>query len=158
MPEINADGETLGFFVFSHDITEQKRMQTALIQAQKMEAIGQLTGGLAHDFNNLLTVIIGNLAALQDHRPQDAEVNEFVEPALASARRGVQLIRRLLTFSRQQPLEPQATNIADLIRDLSRLVRRSLPESITVIAEPGEGPRHALVDPGSSKARCSISR
>ena len=148
VPEINADGETLGFFVFSHDITEQKRMQTALIQAQKMEAIGQLTGGLAHDFNNLLTVIIGNLAALQDHRPQDAEVNEFVEPALASARRGVQLIRRLLTFSCQQPLEPQATNIADLIRDLSRLVRRSLPESITVIAEPGEGPRYALVDPG----------
>ena len=148
VPEINAEGETLGFFVFSHDITEQKRMQTALIQAQKMEAIGQLTGGLAHDFNNLLTVIIGNLAALQDHRPQDAEVNEFVEPALASARRGVQLIRRLLTFSRQQPLEPQATNIADLIRDLSRLVRRSLPESITVIAEPGEGPRYALVDPG----------
>ena len=148
VPEINAEGETLGFFVFSHDITEQKRMQTALIQAQKMEAIGQLTGGLAHDFNNLLTVVIGNLAALQDHRPQDAEVNEFVEPALQSARRGVQLIRRLLTFSRQQPLEPRAVNIGDLIRDLSRLVRRSLPESIAVVADPGAAPLHALVDPG----------
>jgi signal transduction histidine kinase len=120
VPETLPEGDTLGFFVFSYDITEQKRMQAALVQAQKMEAIGQLTGGLAHDFNNLLTVIIGNLAALQDHRPDDAEVNEFVEPALQSARRGVQLIKRLLTFSRQQPLEPQAVDIGRLIGGLSQ--------------------------------------
>src|SRR5574343_656765 len=130
VPETTPAGETLGFFVFSHEITEQKRMQAALIQAQKMEAIGQLTGGLAHDFNNLLTVIIGNLAALQDHRPDDAGVNEFVSPALQSARRGVQLIKRLLTFSRQTPLEPQSVDIGTLIGSLTRLVRRSLPESI----------------------------
>ncbi len=147
VPEISPEGETLGFFVFSHEITEQKQMQAALIQAQKMEAIGQLTGGLAHDFNNLLTVIIGNLAALQDHRPDDAEINEFVEPALQSARRGVQLIKRLLTFSRQQPLEPQAVDIGLLIANLGKLVRRSLPESIAVSTEL-PSPMHALVDPG----------
>ena len=148
VPEITAEGETLGFFVFSHDITEQKRMQAALVQAQKMEAIGQLTGGLAHDFNNLLTVVIGNLAALQDHRPDDAELQEFVEPALQSARRGVQLIKRLLTFSRQQPLEPQAVDIAKLIGDLARLVRRSLPESVSVSTDLAGAAIHALVDPG----------
>lgn len=148
VPEISAEGETLGFFVFSHDITEQKRMQAALVQAQKMEAIGQLTGGLAHDFNNLLTVIIGNLAALQDHRPDDAGVNEFVEPALQSARRGVQLIKRLLTFSRQQPLEPQAVDIGQLIASLAKLVRRSLPESIAVSTDLSAAAVHALVDPG----------
>ena len=148
VPEITADGVTLGFFVFSHDITEQKRMQAALVQAQKMEAIGQLTGGLAHDFNNLLTVIIGNLAALQDHRPHDAELNECVEPALQSARRGVQLIKRLLTFSRQQPLEPQAVDIGHLIGSLSKLVRRSLPESIAVSTDLSGASIHALVDPG----------
>ncbi|RIX49175.1 MAG: PAS domain S-box protein [Rhodocyclales bacterium GT-UBC] len=147
VPEISPEGETLGFFVFSHEITEQKQMQAALIQAQKMEAIGQLTGGLAHDFNNLLTVIIGNLAALQDHRPDDAEINEFVEPALQSARRGVQLIKRLLTFSRQQPLEPQAVDIGLLIANLGKLVRRSLPESIAVSTDL-PSPMHALVDPG----------
>lgn len=148
VPEISAEGETLGFFVFSHEITEQKRMQAALVQAQKMEAIGQLTGGLAHDFNNLLTVIIGNLAALQDHRPDDAGVNEFVEPALQSARRGVQLIKRLLTFSRQQPLEPQAVDIGQLIASLAKLVRRSLPESIAVSTDLSAAAVHALVDSG----------
>jgi len=148
VPEITPQGETLGFFVFSHEITEQKRMEAALVQAQKMEAIGQLTGGLAHDFNNLLTVVIGNLAALQDHRPNDAEVNEFVEPALQSARRGVQLIKRLLTFSRQQPLEPQVVDIGRLIGGLSKLVRRSLPESIAVSTDLAGSSLHALVDPG----------
>ena len=148
VPEITPDGATIGFFVFSYEITEQKRMQAALVQAQKMEAIGQLTGGLAHDFNNLLTVIIGNLAALQDHRPGDTEVNEFVEPALQSARRGVQLIKRLLTFSRQQPLEPEAVNIGELIGSLGKLVRRSLPESIAVSTDLSGASIHALVDPG----------
>ncbi len=148
VPEISPDGETLGFFVFSHDITEQKRMQAALVQAQKMEAIGQLTGGLAHDFNNLLTVVIGNLAALQDHRPDDAEINEFVEPALQSARRGVQLIKRLLTFSRQQPLDPETVDIGRLISSMIKLVRRSLPESIAVSTDLSAASIHALVDPG----------
>ena len=123
-------------------------MQAALIQAQKMEAIGQLTGGLAHDFNNLLTVIIGNLSALQDHRPADEEVNEFVEPALQSARRSVQLIKRLLTFSRQQKLEPEAVDVARLIAGMSKLVRRSLPESIAVSTDLAGATIHALVDPG----------
>ena len=148
VPEVTVDGKNLGFFVFSHEITEQKRMQAALIQAQKMEAIGQLTGGLAHDFNNLLTVIIGNLAALQDHHPGDSGVNEFVEPALQSARRGVQLIKRLLTFSRQQPLEPQAVDIGNLIGSLAKLVRRSLPESISVSTDLGGTTLYALADPG----------
>ena len=141
VPELSRDGRTLGFFVFSYDITEQKRMQSALVQAQKMEAIGQLTGGLAHDFNNLLTVVIGNLAALQDHHPDDAEINEFVEPALQSARRGVQLIKRLLTFSRQQPLAPEAVDIDRLISSLSKLVRRSLPESIAITTDRCRGER-----------------
>ncbi len=148
VPEIGGDGEASGCFVFSYDITEQKRMQAALVQAQKMEAIGQLTGGLAHDFNNLLTVIIGNLSALRDARPADAALGEFVEPALRSARRGAQLIKRLLAFSRQQPLEPEAVDVGLLIDGLITLVRRSLPETIGVSADLPAEPVHALADPG----------
>ena len=148
VPEISGEGKTLGFFVFSYDITEQKRMQAALVQAQKMEAIGQLTGGLAHDFNNLLTVIIGNLAALQDHHAGDAALNEFIDPALQSARRGVQLIKRLLTFSRQQPLEPEAVDLRQLIANLSKLVRRSLPETIQISSDLAQASIHVLADPG----------
>lgn len=147
VPETGSRGETLGFFVFSYEITEQKRMQAALLQAQKMEAIGQLTGGLAHDFNNLLTVIIGNLAALRDQRPDDAALADFVDPALQSARRGAQLIKRLLSFSRQQPLEPQAVAIGRLIDDLSRLVRRSLPETISIATRCDDPGLFARVDP-----------
>ena len=148
VPEKTPEGQTLGFFVFAYDITEQKRMQAALIQAQKMEAIGQLTGGLAHDFNNLLTVIIGNLAALQDHLPGQTAVNEFVEPALQSARRGVQLIKRLLTYSRQQPLLPEAVDLAQLLASLSKLLRRTLPDHIAISTDLGSQPIHALADPG----------
>ena len=127
---------------------EMLRMQEALAQAQKMEAIGQLTGGLAHDFNNLLTVIIGNLAALQDQHADNAGINEFLEPALQSARRGGQLIKRLLTFSRQQALEPEAVDLGRLIANLSKLVRRSLSESIVLSTDLAAASVHVLADPG----------
>lgn len=148
VPEITPENETLGFFVLSHEITQQKQMQAALVQAQKMEAIGQLTGGLAHDFNNLLTVIIGTLVGLREKRVGADEVHEYIEPALQSARRGVQLIKRLLTFSRQQALEPVSVDIVRLIGEVSKLVRRSLPESIAVSTDLPEAAIRCLVDPG----------
>lgn len=147
VPEFGSEGETLGFFVFSYNISEQKRLQAALMQAQKMEAIGQLTGGLAHDFNNLLTVIIGNLAGLADHHPNESYLKEYVEPALRSARRGVQLIRRLLTFSRQQPQVAEIVDIPKLISDFEQLIRRSLPESIELSVNIPQEPIYAAIDP-----------
>ena len=132
VPEIGPDGEVLGCFVFSYDTSDQKRLQAALVQAQRMEAIGQLTGGLAHDFNNLLTVMIGNLGPLQERRPDDPDLAEYVEPALRAARRGERLIQRLLSFSRRQALEPRAVDLVGIVTGMMKLIRRSLPESITV--------------------------
>ena len=147
VPERSADNEILGFFTFSQDITEQKQMQAALVQAQKMESLGQLTGGLAHDFNNLLTVIIGTLAALQEHPPDAAELRQLVEPALQSARRGAQLIKRLLTFTRQHPLEPVSVDIGRMIGDVTRLTRNSLPEAIAVSTSLPDAPIYCTIDP-----------
>ena len=132
VPEFGADGEVLGCFVLSFDVSEEKQTQAALVQAQKMEAIGQLSGGLAHDFNNLLTVVLGNLGALAERQQGNPDVAEFVEPAVQAARRGVELVKRLLAFSRQQPLEPRQVEVTELVQDLARLIRRSLPSSISL--------------------------
>ena len=147
VPEIGTDGRTVvGFFVMTTDITEQKANQAALVQAQKMEAVGQLTGGLAHDFNNLLTIIIGNLSALQQ-RIGAGPGAEFVDPSLQAARRGAELIRRLLTFSRRQSLAPTAVEVGALVHNMTHLLARTLGETIRIhLRLPGE-PVHALVDP-----------
>ncbi|MBN8442878.1 MAG: PAS-domain containing protein [Thauera sp.] len=146
VPETGADGDIVGFFVMSTDITEQKASQAALVQAQKMEAVGQLTGGLAHDFNNLLTIIIGNLSALKE-QSDSAGIAPFVDPSLQAARRGAELIRRLLSFSRRQTLEPSAIEVGSLVHNMTHLLVRTLGETIKVrLRLPGE-PLHAFVDP-----------
>ncbi len=144
VPETDASGNVVGVFVMSIDITEQKASQAALIQAQKMEAVGQLTGGLAHDFNNLLTIIIGNLSAL---RAVSGEAAGYVDPALQAAQRGAELIRRLLTFSRQQTLEPCAVEVGALVRNMSHLLTRSIPETIKIHLRLPDRPLHTFVDP-----------
>ncbi|WP_374501535.1 PAS-domain containing protein [Zoogloea sp.] len=147
VPEASLAGGVQGFFVLSIDITEQKASQAALIQAQKMEAVGQLTGGLAHDFNNLLTIITGNLHTLRDKLPAHQGYEEHLEPALSAARRGTELIRRLLTFSRQQPLEPSPVEVGALVHGMSQLLSRSLTERIDIKLELPTEKLHALVDP-----------
>ena len=147
VPEASEAGGVQGFFVLSIDITEQKASQAALIQAQKMEAVGQLTGGLAHDFNNLLTIITGNLATLKDKLPAHPDFNDHLEPALAAARRGAELIRRLLTFSRQQPLDPCPVEVGALVRGMNQLLSRSLTERIAIRLELPDEKLYALVDP-----------
>lgn len=146
VPELAPDGTVLGCFVLALDVTEQKRTQAALVQAQKMEGIGQLTGGIAHDFNNMLTVVIGNLAVLREQHGRDTELDEYLDSALQASRRGVDLIKRLLAFSRQQALAPKTVDIGLLIQEMAKLMRRSLPESITLATITGDSHRLARVD------------
>jgi PAS domain S-box-containing protein len=148
VPEIGPDGTPVGCFEFSFDVTETRKMQEVLAQAQKLEAIGQLTGGVAHDFNNLLTIISGNLSLLQERHAATPPVRELVAPALQAASRGAQLVRSLLSFSRQQPLQPVMVNVGRLVADMRQLIRHSLPSSIQFEVEMAETPLHLCVDPG----------
>lgn len=146
VPEFGSNGEVLGCFVLSVDISEIKRAEAALVQAQKMEAVGHLAGGLAHDFNNMLTVVIGNLAALKEkHGSKD--ITDFLDPALKAANRGAELIKRLLTFSRQQPLEQRPVNVVELVADTVMLLQRSLPENIVVSTDADAPMVYAQTDP-----------
>jgi PAS domain S-box-containing protein len=145
IPEHAADGGVVGCFELTFDVTEQRRTQELLSHAQKMEALGQLTGGLAHDFNNMLTVIVGNLGALRELRPDD-EAAELIDPALAAARRGADLIRGLLGFARGQPVEAQAAEVGPLVAMVVKLLHRSLPDAMQLQFDGGEVPLWAWVD------------
>ncbi len=118
-----------------HDLTERREAETQreqLRQSQKMEAVGQLTGGLAHDFNNLLAIIIGNLDMLRENSADDPVTDELVNDALDSALRGADLTRRLLAFSRRQPLRPERAEINEVIGAIVRLLARTLGENISI--------------------------
>lgn len=128
-------------------MAEQKRMGAALMQAQKMEAVGKLTGGLAHDFNNLLTIVIANLAELRDKHNAGATLSEFLDPAIAAARRGTDITRRLLAFARRQPLEPRPVEVNGVITNILTLLRRSLPAGISVETSSSGGELYSTVDP-----------
>ncbi|KAA3653299.1 MAG: PAS domain S-box protein [Proteobacteria bacterium] len=146
VPEFDERDKVVGFFVLSIDITEQRASEAALVQAQKMEAVGQLTGGLAHDFNNLLTIIMGNLEAAKE-RCDPALASDYLNPALHAAQRGAELIRRLLTFSRRQTLEPCAVEVGQLVHNMSQLLSRSLTESVRLRTYLPEAPLYAMADP-----------
>ncbi|RVU17215.1 ATP-binding protein [Methylobacterium oryzihabitans] len=114
------------------DVTEQRELEDAFRQAQKMEAVGQLTGGIAHDFNNLLTGIVGSLdllgTRLRQGRPEVAE--RYIAAALSSAHRAAALTHRLLAFARRQPLDPRPVQVNALVVSLEDLVRRTIGEAI----------------------------
>ena len=126
-----------------NEIAERARAEEALGHAQKMEAIGQLTGGVAHDFNNLLTVIVGNIETLQrqirHETPDRARMLRAIENASKGAERGAALTQRLLSFSRRAPLEPRRVDVNALVSGMMELMRRSLGEQVTIKVDLGEG-------------------
>jgi len=127
---VTNDGQR--FNVFMRDLTERVLIEAQLRQAQKMEAVGQLTGGLAHDFNNLLQGIIGSLDLIQLRidAGRGADIGRFIEGALTSANRAAALTHRLLAFSRQQPLDPKPIDANPLVASMEDLLRRTMGEQI----------------------------
>ncbi|MBD9678005.1 PAS domain S-box protein [Pseudomonas sp. PDM18] len=139
-PVFDDSGKLLGFAKITRDITDKRRVQEELerardelIQSQKMESLGQLTGGVAHDFNNLLTVILGGLQLLERQLPKDNEkVQAIWRNALEATRRGAQLTQRMLAFARKQRLFPQPIQLPALLQDMSELLVSSLGPTISL--------------------------
>lgn len=133
------DGTLLGFAKVTRDITEKKEAQRALeqareelFQAQKMEAVGQLTGGIAHDFNNLLMAVLGSLEIAHKRALQGHDVIPLIENAIKGAQRGASLTQRMLAFSRKQELKLEPVDVVDLVRGMTDLFQRSIGPSIMI--------------------------
>ena len=135
-PTCGRDGVIDGIMVIAEDVTERKNMGEQLKQAQKMEAIGELTGGIAHDFNNILTIVITNAALLADQiGPDHTDMRVQVGDLKRAAVRGAELVRKLMTFSRRRDLELVPVNLADVLGETERSLRRLLPKSVEVSSQ-----------------------
>lgn len=135
------------FTGFIRDLTARVKLERQLRQAQKMEAVGQLTGGVAHDFNNLLTVISGNLELLES-RLTDEEDRAILKEAQEASQLGAELSKRLLAFGRRQPLQPRPTDLNALVSGMVDLLRRTLGETIQIQMHLADGLSAIMVDPG----------
>ncbi|HXA38001.1 MAG TPA: PAS domain S-box protein, partial [Phenylobacterium sp.] len=130
-------GEVIGFAKITRDITERLHTQRsleqarhALFQAQKLDALGQLTGGIAHDFNNLLMAVMGSLELLRKRLPPDPKAVVLLENAMQGAQRGASLTQRMLAFARKQDLNPESVDIPALVRGMAGLIERSIGPSV----------------------------
>ena len=142
------DPAVAGVVVNARDVTEQELLAEQLRQAQKMEALGKLAGGLAHDFNNVLAAIAGFAQLvrgdLPDEDPHRADLDEIV----AATARGSTVTRQLLTFSRRRTVDTQVIDLAEVVRDTGRMLRPLLPSSIAVELRTGDAPAWVIADRG----------
>ncbi len=138
------DGRISKLLASVHDITERKRVEEVMRQGQKMEAIGQLTGGVAHDFNNLLTAVLGNLELLNQR--VEAPNRRLVKSAIRAAERGARLTQQLLAFARKQRLEPEAVDLNRLITGMGDMLKSSIGPKVQIEIVPSEEGWPAMVD------------
>jgi PAS domain S-box-containing protein len=148
-PIRDSSGGLIGFAKVTRDMSEKRAIEEQLRQSQKMEAVGQLTGGLAHDFNNLLTGIGGSLELIETRLAQGrtADVERYLMSARGAVKRASALTHRLLAFSRRQTLDPKPTNVNRLLNDLEELIRRTAGPSVEVEVVGASGLWPILVDP-----------
>jgi signal transduction histidine kinase len=129
---VRQDQQTSGYIYFQTDITERKRAEEKLAQAEKLELIGRMTGGLAHDFNNLMMMVLGSLSMLDKRVAADEKAKAHVALAKQAAQRATDVTKSLLAVARQQPLEPRVLNIRQVIAEMMPLLRQSVGNAIVV--------------------------
>ena len=146
-PVRDAAGEVTHLICFHTDITERRQTERALLQAQKMEAVGQLTGGVAHDFNNILTAILSFAGFAQEGLAVGDQRRDDLDEVLRAARKATALTRQLLTFSRQQPTAKRPTDVNRSLAEILKMLRRSVGASIDVQVIPAARPAIVRMDP-----------
>jgi PAS domain S-box-containing protein len=148
VPHRDDRGLVIGFFSVVQDMTQHRRLEAELRQAQKMEAVGQLTGGVAHDFNNLLSIIVGNLQLLSRPLKEQKKLRDLADSALKAALRGAELTKRLLALSRRQVMEPRLLDVNELVMGMNELLKRTLGTSIDISTRFDKNLHSATIDPG----------
>jgi two-component system, cell cycle sensor histidine kinase and response regulator CckA len=143
------DPSVRAIVVTARDITERRRLEAQLRHSQKMEAVGQLAGGVAHDFNNLLTAILGYCNLLLDEMPAEAPQRPDLEEIRSAGERAAALTRQLLAFSRRQMLQPRTLGLNDLVRQLGRLLQRLIGEDVELVMQLSADLLPVRVDPAS---------
>jgi len=146
-PIRDADGHIVKLAGTVQDITERRLTEQQLMQAQKMETVGQLTGGLAHDFNNIMGAVIGNLDLIMESVPPDSPADESCRTALDAALSGAELVKRLLAFSRRQTLQPKPIGLDETIASVLPLIKRTLGEQISIETQLAPHLWSAIADP-----------
>jgi len=134
-------------FFIGRDMTDRTAAEERLRRSERLEAVGQLTGGVAHDFNNILTVILGTVDILSERLAGHADLAAIVEVIDEAAERGAEVTRQLLAFARKQPLQPRIVSVTELIRGSQELLRRALGEVIEIELKLGEDTWPAMADP-----------
>jgi len=148
VPIKDAQGKVISVIELARDITEHRKLEDQLRQAQKMEAVGQLAGGIAHDFNNILTAIIGYGNLLQMKMDEDGPLRTYVDQMLASSERAANLTQSLLTFSRKQIINPRPVNLNNIIKGVEKLLLRIIGETIEFKAIVADETLTVMADSG----------
>lgn len=146
-PVRDGDGQITHFIANGRDLTERLRLEAQLLQAQKMDAVGRLAGGVAHDFNNLLTIITSYSELALDHVPHDSRIAGKIQEILLAAKRAAELTRQLLAFSRKQPQALRVVELNPIIAGIAKTLPRLIGEDIEFSFLPGQGVGRVRVDP-----------
>lgn len=148
-PVFSPAGEIINFIFTQRDVTYQTELEQQLLQSQKMEAVGQLAGGIAHDFNNILQAMMGYCEILRETIDEEGESSEFVDEIKKGAEKAAALTRQLLTFSRREEIRPKDLDLNEVIRDMLKLVGRTIGEQIEIVTRFYDGELPINGDPGS---------
>ena len=147
-PVRNAEGGIVSYVSVGRDVTLEADLERQLSQAQRMETVGQLAGGVAHDFNNLLQAIEGNIELVMRHHPIDDDTSQYLSEAMDATERAAKLVRQLLMFSRRETMETESIDLNDLVDGVAKMLRRVIGDDIDISFRRAQESRPICGDPG----------